>query len=107
MAKERQSFVLSGILFTNKLWSIECNVRNRLVKVIDPENGANKPTVYEYDALGRKVKVTDPEGRVVRYEYDGEGNLVKLVRGRRDRRAVCLRCLREHGSKDKGRWKGN
>ena len=33
---------------------------------------------YDYDALGRVVRYTDPQGRVTAYNYDGAGNILSV-----------------------------
>nr|HPH69846.1 hypothetical protein [Kofleriaceae bacterium] len=54
----------------------EYDALNRLVKVIDPYNGAVKPTQYTYDATGNLTRVTDPEGKSTDYTYNGHNNLI-------------------------------
>ena len=49
---------------------------NRLVSVIDPYNGAAKPTVYQYDNANNLTRVTDPEGKATDYTYNGHNNLI-------------------------------
>src|SRR5262245_4647819 len=36
---------------------------------------------YDYDALGRLVRVIDEQGRVTEYVYDAAGNLLQVIRG--------------------------
>jgi RHS repeat-associated protein len=50
---------------------------NRLTQVIDPQNGATKPTIYTYDAQNNLTQVTDPQGLQTKYTYNGHGNLIK------------------------------
>ncbi len=50
---------------------------NRLTQVIDPQNGATKPTIYTYDASNNLTQVTDPQGLSTQYTYSGHGNLIK------------------------------
>lgn len=50
---------------------------NRLTQVIDPQNGATKPTIYTYDASNNLTQVTDPQGLQTKYTYNGHGNLIK------------------------------
>jgi RHS repeat-associated protein len=49
---------------------------NRLVTVIDPYNGASKPTSYTYDNAGNLTRVTDPENKATDYTYNGHNNLI-------------------------------
>ena len=36
-------------------------------------------TRYEYDVLGRLIKVTEPDGKWIAYEYDGNSNRTKMT----------------------------
>lgn len=36
-------------------------------------------TTYEYDVLGRLTKVTEPDGKWISYEYDGNNNRTKMT----------------------------
>jgi YD repeat-containing protein len=36
---------------------------------------------YEYDALGRLVRIIDAQGRVIEYVYDAAGNLLQVITG--------------------------
>jgi RHS repeat-associated protein len=49
---------------------------NRLVAVIDPYNGATKPTTYVYDKANNLTRVTDPENKSTDYTYNGHNNLI-------------------------------
>ena len=57
--------------------------RNLLQKKIvdNGKDDSGDGYVYEYDALGRLLKETDPVGNHVDYEYDSVGNLVTLTDG--------------------------
>jgi RHS repeat-associated protein len=44
-------------------------------------DGNDNRTEYEYDELGRQIKVTDALGNETRTEYDGVGNVVATVDG--------------------------
>jgi YD repeat-containing protein len=41
--------------------------------------GAGNPSIYEYDALGRQVKVTDPRGGSTEYIYNPQGRIWKVI----------------------------
>ncbi|NOZ64202.1 MAG: RHS repeat protein, partial [Caldiserica bacterium] len=45
----------------------------------DPSTGETSTYTYEYDSLGRKISVTDPEGGKISYEYDSLGRIVKTI----------------------------
>ncbi len=49
---------------------------NRLINMIDPYNGATKPTVYVYDQAGNLTTVADPQGLTTIYTYNGHNNLI-------------------------------
>ena len=36
---------------------------------------------YDYDALGRLVRVIDEQGRVMQYVYDAAGNILQVITG--------------------------
>jgi len=36
---------------------------------------------YDYDALGRLIRVIDEQGRVTEYVYDAAGNILQVIRG--------------------------
>lgn len=52
---------------------------NRLIAVIDPVNGATKPTKYDYDAQDNLTKVTDAKGLATTYSYNGFNELETQV----------------------------
>lgn len=71
---------LTGI--TNPLGRSTNFVRDthgNIVSASDPRNSAWL-TTYEYDALGRMTKTTDPLGGVVRTTYDEAGNVTETRR---------------------------
>ena len=55
------------------------NNEGRLKKQITDPGGLNLTTSYEYDANGNKIKMTDPRGNVMQYEYDGLNRLIKVI----------------------------
>ncbi len=50
---------------------------NRLIQIIDPENGLDKPTIYDYDSQNNLTSVTDPEGLTTTYRYNGFGDVIE------------------------------
>jgi RHS repeat-associated protein len=44
------------------------------------KGAAFKSVAYAYDARGRRTSMTEPEGAVVRYDYDAAGRILKIVR---------------------------
>ncbi|UJB18449.1 MULTISPECIES: RHS repeat-associated core domain-containing protein [Lysobacter] len=52
---------------------------NRLVKTLQDVGGLNVETKYEYDALDRLTKVTDPKGLDTVYAYNGFGDQTRLT----------------------------
>jgi RHS repeat-associated protein len=54
------------------------NNLSRLIQITD--NLLNKSVQYTYDNLGRRTRMTGPEGVVTTYSYDGEGNLVRIAK---------------------------
>ncbi|MBU1045321.1 MAG: hypothetical protein KJ915_13110 [Candidatus Omnitrophica bacterium] len=90
----------------NGTWIYEYDIRNRLIKKIDPLNNATvftydgtpgcsscgsteqvstitdalgNVTSFEYDPLGRKILEKDANNKAVEYEYDSNGNLIKEI----------------------------
>jgi YD repeat-containing protein len=55
----------------------------RLTEIIKYTDGkrytVEVTTGYEYDSLGRIIKVTDPENRITGYDYDGLNRVVKVT----------------------------
>ncbi|QUY45864.1 putative Ig domain-containing protein [Acaryochloris marina] len=54
----------------------EYDAEGRLVKVTDPEGGI---TETRYDAVGNRVQVIDAEGRVTKFIYDDRGQLTETI----------------------------
>ena len=52
---------------------------DRIIKTIDPENGAANATQYKYDKRGNLKEVTDPKGLKTHYFYDGFDRLTKMI----------------------------
>ncbi len=66
---------------------IQYNALGQVVKVVDGirftgNMGASKGTVYEYDGLGRAVKITDALGYSTHYEYNVFGNVTNQTDAR-------------------------
>ena len=49
---------------------------NRLIEIIDPENGSSHPTNYAYDAQDNLTSVTDPNGHTTSYSYNAFGDVI-------------------------------
>lgn len=69
--------------------SYEYDVIGHLVKITDNENNQIR---FEYDTLGRKVTMIDPDaggtvGKCWKYEYDLAGNLIQVT----DAKKQCIR----------------
>lgn len=52
---------------------------NRLVRTLQDVGGLNVETKFEYDALDRLTKVTDPKGLSTVYTYNGFGDQIRLT----------------------------
>ncbi|QWP78179.1 RHS repeat protein [Lysobacter sp. K5869] len=52
---------------------------NRLVRTLQDVGGLNVETKFEYDALDRLTKVTDPKGLNTVYAYNGFGDQTRLT----------------------------
>jgi len=93
---------LAGNVATSKdaldrLTTFQYDVKNRLMKVIDPllgetvytydangnlltvKDAKNQITTFAYDSRNRLLSTTDPLGKVETYEYDGNDNLTKRI----------------------------
>ena len=57
----------------------EYDAMGNVTKIINANNAA---TLQSYDALGRLVSQTDPDGKVTSYAYDGQGRLIKVTDAR-------------------------
>lgn len=69
-----------------KIQRRQYDAMNRLTKLIDPSNALPAPATgtsgvfsYEYDGEGNLVKLIDPKGGAVTFTYDGQGRLVRRV----------------------------
>lgn len=49
--------------------------------VATPVGGLAGDERYDYDALGRLIRVVDEQGRVTEYVYDAAGNLLQVISG--------------------------
>ncbi|QQP94377.1 RHS repeat-associated core domain-containing protein [Lysobacter enzymogenes] len=52
---------------------------NRLLRTLQDVGGLNVETKFEYDALDRVTKVTDPKGLDTVYAYNGFGDRIRLT----------------------------
>lgn len=52
---------------------------NRLVRTLQDAGGLNVETKFEYDALDRLTKVTDPKGLDTVYSFNGFGDQIRLT----------------------------
>lgn len=52
---------------------------NRLARTLQDVGGIAAETKFEYDALDRLTKVTDPKGLDTIYQYNGFGDLIQLT----------------------------
>ncbi|TCP52650.1 intein/RHS repeat-associated protein [Tumebacillus sp. BK434] len=50
---------------------------NRVTAVTNPQ--LSKTVSYEYDAVGNRTKITDPEGRVISYTYDSRSQIRSMT----------------------------
>lgn len=55
------------------------NRYDRLGQVVEKVNASGHRTTFAYDALGRVIAVTHPDGAIERKEYDVLGNVVKEI----------------------------
>ena len=60
----------------NRITTNSYDALNRLIQVVDPQNGPTKPTVYTYDQVNNLTAVTDPQGLTTSYLYNGHNNLI-------------------------------
>ena len=60
----------------NRITTNSYDALNRLIQVVDPQNGPSKPTVYTYDQANNLTAVTDPQGLTTSYLYNGHNNLI-------------------------------
>ena len=52
-----------------------------LVAAVTPGAASAAQELYDYDALGRLIRVIDEQGRVTQYVYDAAGNLLQVITG--------------------------
>jgi RHS repeat-associated protein len=78
-----RSFDSSDVQLRQVEYIYYADSRNLLQKKIvdNGKDDSGDGYLYEYDALGRLLKETDPVGNHVDYEYDSVGNLVTLTDG--------------------------
>jgi len=53
----------------------------RVIAVTQPVGSQSKTITYAYDAVGRRMRMTDSEGLVTSYSYDAAGRLVQVSNG--------------------------
>ncbi len=70
---------VSGIStsITNK--TIAYDTENKQTSVTEEVSSGNQTTTYTFDDNGRFVKLTDPSGQFVSYEYDSDDNITKYT----------------------------
>jgi RHS repeat-associated protein len=68
--------VVQGIGSDQRSTSYAYNTSGWLDSVTD---GLNRATYYDYDLVGRPIRVTLPGGRIVDYSYDQNGNVSSIV----------------------------
>jgi len=68
--------VVQGIGADQRSTSYVYNTSGWLDSVTD---GLNRTTYYDYDLVGRPIRVTLPDGRLVDYSYDHNGNISSIV----------------------------
>ncbi|MEN6384742.1 MAG: RHS repeat-associated core domain-containing protein, partial [Phycisphaerales bacterium] len=53
----------------------------RIIKIIEDVNGKELETFYEYNRLGEITKITKPGGMWIEYIYDGRGLIINEITG--------------------------
>ena len=57
----------------------EKNAFNKIIKVIEHNNGENYTTLYNYDFLDNLLSVTDSKNNIINHTYDTLGRKIKLI----------------------------
>ncbi|MEH0018419.1 MAG: RHS repeat-associated core domain-containing protein [Desulfobacter sp.] len=70
---------LTGISHTGDVYAFSYDAMGNLVTVIRTTDQAAFTTTYGYDASGRLMSMTCPDGRTVAYERDADGNVAKVL----------------------------
>src|SRR5215212_10909121 len=52
-----------------------------LVLLLSPQAAFAGEERYDYDGLGRLIRVIDEQGRVTEYVYDAAGNILQVITG--------------------------
>lgn len=60
-------------------WEYVYTLSGKLKSETEIRDGITLTTQYDYDLLGRKIAVTNPQGNTTRYEYDSLDRVTKVI----------------------------